>query len=317
MAYAVEYNALNPKDKKEKPDYEGMMIGLNEDALALQAEALAFSYDIANRMTEIAEEDAERARQQWDTYTTHYLPGEIEFIRSSFAGIPIDLETGWASAGVKASFDKAGETQRRNLARMGIDPTSGAFAQSEEDMAIARAAAEAGARNDARRVVRDTNYERERQAVSIGRGIPQTASGISSQAASAYGAAGAGVNSAAGNASQTSVGIGQNYASMYQSDQNRKAAEDQADADELSGLFGGLGAIGGSLPFCWVAREVYGESNPKWLQFRAWLLKDAPAWFCELYRQCGAGFARWIANKPALKSCIRAWMDRRIEEKGV
>ena len=26
---------------------------------------------------------------------------------------------------------------------------------------------------------------------------------------------------------------------------------------------------------CWVAREVYGETNPQWLLFRSWLLGDS------------------------------------------
>ena len=40
---------------------------------------------------------------------------------------------------------------------------------------------------------------------------------------------------------------------------------------------------------CWVAREVYGKDDPRWLMFRAWLLGDAPAWFRGLYlRQASA-----------------------------
>lgn len=63
---------------------------------------------------------------------------------------------------------------------------------------------------------------------------------------------------------------------------------------------------------CWVAREVYGVTNPRWLMFWAWLSTAAPKWFYRLYVKFGPGFARFIANKPTLKSAIRRWMDSRI-----
>lgn len=63
---------------------------------------------------------------------------------------------------------------------------------------------------------------------------------------------------------------------------------------------------------CWVAREVYGVTNPRWLMFWAWLSTEAPKWFYRLYVKFGPGFARFIANKPTLKSAIRRWMDSRI-----
>jgi hypothetical protein len=65
-------------------------------------------------------------------------------------------------------------------------------------------------------------------------------------------------------------------------------------------------------PLCWVAREVYGASDPQWLLFRHWLLHHAPAWFRSLYLRHGEAFALWLADKPALKALIRLWMDSRI-----
>lgn len=63
---------------------------------------------------------------------------------------------------------------------------------------------------------------------------------------------------------------------------------------------------------CWVAREVYGSDNPRWMQFRVWMLLDAPKWFLNLYIKYGERFANWISNKPTIKSMIRYWMDTRI-----
>jgi len=67
-----------------------------------------------------------------------------------------------------------------------------------------------------------------------------------------------------------------------------------------------------AISLCWVAREVYGEDNPKWLLFREWLVSKAPKWFFNLYKDHGEAFAKWVHNKPILKSIIRKWMDNKV-----
>lgn len=81
----------------------------------------------------------------------------------------------------------------------------------------------------------------------------------------------------------------------------------------------GLGAMGGGAyagKACWVAREVYGEDNPKWRIFREWLITRAPKWFYNLYIRHGEKFAKAIRNKPEIKWLIRFWMDGRIRSMG-
>ena len=79
----------------------------------------------------------------------------------------------------------------------------------------------------------------------------------------------------------------------------------------MGGLFQGLGQAAGAL--CWVAREVYGEDNPKWLMFREWLFTKAPDWFRNLYIKYGERFAAFLRTRPSLKRLIRKWMDSRIK----
>lgn len=93
---------------------------------------------------------------------------------------------------------------------------------------------------------------------------------------------------------------------------NIAAAQAGAQGSMMSGLFQGLGTVGGAALMCWVAREVYGSDNPRWMQFRVWMLLDAPKWFLNLYIKYGERFANWISNKPTIKSMIRYWMDTRI-----
>lgn len=107
--------------------------------------------------------------------------------------------------------------------------------------------------------------------------------------------------------------MGINMAMQQRSqDMNLLGAQIQADAANRGSLLGTVGSIGASF-LCWVAREVYGVQNPKWLRFRAWMLQDSPPWFLNLYIRHGEKIAKFISNKPIIKSIIRKWMDRRIK----
>ena len=80
---------------------------------------------------------------------------------------------------------------------------------------------------------------------------------------------------------------------------------------------GGLGAAGGGGigggALCWVAREVYGPLDPRWMQFRGWLLTSAPEWLLDLYAQHGEAFATWLHDKPGTKALLKAAMDQVID----
>jgi polysaccharide export outer membrane protein len=65
---------------------------------------------------------------------------------------------------------------------------------------------------------------------------------------------------------------------------------------------------------CWVAREVYGVHNPRWLLFRAWLMTQAPSWLRETYLAHGEEFAAWIHDKPVLKAGVRMLMEAVIAQ---
>lgn len=100
-----------------------------------------------------------------------------------------------------------------------------------------------------------------------------------------------------------------NYQSnIYGSQASVAGANAQARGAMLGGLFSGLGAAVG----CWVAREVYGEDNPKWRIFREWLMLRSPKWFHKLYVKHGERFAAWLKGKHVIKALIRHWMDGRV-----
>lgn len=92
-------------------------------------------------------------------------------------------------------------------------------------------------------------------------------------------------------------------ASMYNTQQNNNAAL-------IGAGIGAIGKIGSAAAFCWVAREVYGEEDPAWLEFRHWMLTRAPLRRYFRYRAHGERIAAYIANRPGWKARLRKWMDR-------
>jgi len=74
----------------------------------------------------------------------------------------------------------------------------------------------------------------------------------------------------------------------------------------------GFGALGSAGLICWVAREVYGIDNPKWLQFREWMLTKASDNLRNYYIEYGERIAKSIRNRPKIKALIRKWMDSKI-----
>ena len=60
--------------------------------------------------------------------------------------------------------------------------------------------------------------------------------------------------------------------------------------------------------FCHVARLVYGDDNPQWVQFYRW--KEARPAFKAVYDRYAERVARWLADKPRLQGLVRRWMDR-------
>ena len=128
-----------------------------------------------------------------------------------------------------------------------------------------------------------------------------------------------------GSGSIFDIGTGVNLGLMNQQNQanynaNVYGAQAGMTGSILGGALGGLGALGGGFAMkCWVAREVYGTNDDRWIVFRLWLESCAPKWFHDLYMKHGERFAKWVSNKPVIKLAIRKWMDGRIKqlEKGL
>lgn len=127
----------------------------------------------------------------------------------------------------------------------------------------------------------------------------------------------------AGMATQYNSNLGPSYlqpesqysANLNSANQNMEMQARVATAQNNAAMWGSAMDMVGSFapkpatPSCWVAREVYGNDNPNWMVFRHWLYTEAPKWFKELYLEEGERFAKFISNKPLLKSLIKMAMD--------
>ena len=119
---------------------------------------------------------------------------------------------------------------------------------------------------------------------------------------------------------ESQTGMGSIYGA-YNSQMQLAAGTAQARAMERAGKMQMIGQIAGSFGMaagaaagkCWVAREVYGRTNPDWLTFREWMMNEAPEWLRATYIKYGQWFAGFIKDKPRVKWFIKLWMDSKIK----
>lgn len=122
---------------------------------------------------------------------------------------------------------------------------------------------------------------------------------------------------------ESPTGMGSIYGA-YNAQMQYAAGMAQANAAKSAGSKGMFGALGGAgigaagmlgaaKILCWVAREVYGNTNPDWLTFREWMVNEAPSWLRAVYIKYGEWFAGFIKDKPRVKWFIKLWMDSKIK----
>ena len=122
------------------------------------------------------------------------------------------------------------------------------------------------------------------------------------------------------NAFASLYGSQANYASSVYGSQVGAISRQPSGAQNFATIAGGVGDLAGAAGkfagmgfLCWVAREVYGIDNPKWLQFREWMLTKASDNLRNFYIEYGERIAESIRNKPKIKAIIRKWMDGKIK----
>ncbi len=135
-----------------------------------------------------------------------------------------------AKADVMASTAVQQQAQQRQMASMGIDPTSGRFAGITRANDTNTALAAAGAQNNARQIVRDKGLALKADAINMGKGL-------ASSTAAAYGIGTNAGNSAVGNNASANAQFNANGNVMAQGFNGNIGANNSAGSI-LSNLYG-------------------------------------------------------------------------------
>ena len=137
--------------------------------------------------SDAAAQQAEIAREQWETYKETYQPLEKRLVADAqqFDSPERYAEAaGAAAADVNSQFGLA----RERLSRQpGFDPSSAAAQAGMVGLELSQAASGATAQNAARRNIRDTAWARKVDAMSLGKGLPAQASSMLSSSANTMG----------------------------------------------------------------------------------------------------------------------------------
>jgi hypothetical protein len=160
---------------------------------------------------------------------------------------------GQAGADVTSAFDNAQSMQTRNLARSGINPSSGKALALGNETNIARAVAGASAANKARDSARLEGYSLTDRAANTLAGYPAMGMSATGQgasiAANGINIANSGVggmSAGLGSASQMAGSMGSNATGMYNAQANYKLGSDKnaADADPFASILGAGAKLG-------------------------------------------------------------------------
>jgi hypothetical protein len=235
------------------------ILQLSREMQPLQREQLQFGLDTARTAFDQSQQD-----RQWMLGRRQALGGVqdqlIEDARSFNAEDRAQKLAGDASADVRQAFDAQRGMTTRQLGRMGVNPSDGRFAGTQNQVAIAEAAAQAGAQTRARDQARQEGYALTDRAVNALAGYPamsMQATGAGAQ----YGMSGLGLanQGMAGMASGMSAAgsmagqMGQNASSMYGQQANFHA--NMQGQDQTGSVLGGLGGLAMGAAKLWAASD--------------------------------------------------------------
>ncbi|MBC8318237.1 MAG: hypothetical protein H8E41_10055 [Desulfobulbaceae bacterium] len=100
--------------------------------------------------------------------TKAWTPVMSSFYSESLNGVDVESEANKAAADAAQSFAGSESSLSRSLAKMGVDPSSGAYAGLSNANSLEQAKTIAGAKTQARSDAEDTNYQRLTTAMGYG-----------------------------------------------------------------------------------------------------------------------------------------------------
>lgn len=220
-----------------------------------------------------------RADEQWQRYQEVFKPVEDRVVNDANTWDSEERQgerAAEAKADVATNAAAAQQQNQRQMASMGVSPTSGRFAGVDRGNDLTTALASAGAQNNARNTVR-------REGVAMREGVANMGRGATSTAAQQLGLGLNAGNSAAGNLNAANAQwqgnnaiMGQGYSgamtgyagqgatlnSKYGNQIQGWAAENQASSANSAGLMSGIGSIAGMAMSYFSSEELKTDKKP-------------------------------------------------------
>ena len=234
------------------------------DGNVRQVETDALNTKVVNQQLATQDEANEWAREDRTRTKETFQPVEDAFVKTAQEFDTPEKQAAAAAtakADVMAGTATAQQASQRNMASMGVSPTSGRFAGVTRANDTNTALAAAGGQNAARTMIRDKGLALQADAINMGKGL-------ASSTAAAYGiGTNAGNSAVANNASANSqfnqngqvmaqgfggaIGANNSAGSMlnnlYGNQLNAWSAQQQSNATSSAGLGSLVGTLGGSL----------------------------------------------------------------------
>jgi len=202
----------------------------------------------------------DRSNSEWDRFKTQYQPVQDRMVNDAMnIDSAANQEKAAAEAGaqVKNSFANTQDQKARQMASMGINPNSGASIDSMNTNAMAQAAGEAGAMNNARDVVKDKGIAMRSNVANFGQGVANQSMALGNQAVqtgnSAVGVNNVGFDNSLKNTGVMNVGFNADAsgnktgADILNQDYANKMQGYAAAQQGKAGVAGGIGGIIGGI----------------------------------------------------------------------
>jgi hypothetical protein len=227
------------------------ILQLSKEMQPLQQEQMQFGLDSARTAFDQSQADRDYAlgRRQILSGLQDKLVADAAAFDSGARGEQL---AGQAMADVQGQMDSARAGTARQMARMGINPSSGNFAASNNGLDVATAAAKASAGNSAREAARMEGYALTDRATNALAGYPamglQTTGNAAQFAATGLSLAnqGAAGMMAGGQTAGSMAGqLGSNATNMWGAQANYHA--NMQEQDQTGSILGGLGGFAAGL----------------------------------------------------------------------
>lgn len=184
-----------------------------------------------------------------------------DFYKQSQEGLNVNEQMNMAQADVAQAFANTQAAQNRDMARMGVNPNSGRFADQSRLNATNQALATAGARTNARMATEDVNYNRLSNATNVRQSLAPAGYSSNMQAPSNTGLSGVSSPNASANAmngSSTMNAAGSLYGSSANSMANLGGTAANASASSFASAGKGLNTLANSTGAdSWLNKSIF------------------------------------------------------------